>query len=292
MMARAVLKLIAVSCAFSITGCAMLPSGLRGTEHLYVSGPPVNKIFLAPVPTDAHVESWKQLSSDPRPESKAQEQEGIAAKVESTNKDTAVWASALLQEQGFSLAITDAQLSDLGPDGTAVSIEALKKIQATTGADAVFRFRVTDLGTIPNIAKNWIAVGTGVFIAGAAAVAYSNPETRKYFGAYLASEVVQEGAEIYFGFSIVDYFYRFVRIEAELIDSRTGQVIWQDASTCAGRGPLLKEYPREVRGNTETEIAVALRRALGELVASAREVRGAQQVVPADVARPAGERRG
>ena len=273
MLNPSVSKLVAISCVLSLTGCAVLPGGFRGTPHIYVPGPPINKVLVAPVPTDAHIESWKQLSSAPPPENKALEKEGIAAKVEAINKDTAIWASTLLQERGFSLAITDAQLSDLGPDGTAVSIEALEKIQATTGADAVFRFRVTDLGTIPNIAKNWITVGTGVFIAGAAAVAYSNPETRKYFGAYLASEVVQEGAEIYFGFSIIDYFYRFVRIEAELIDLHTGEVIWQDASNCAGRGPLLKEYPLEVRGQTETEIAVALRRALGELVASASEVR-------------------
>ena len=272
-MNSSVSKIVAISCVLWLTGCAVLPGGFRGTPHIYVPGPPINKVLVSPVPTDAHIESWKQLSSAPRPESKELEKEGIAAKVEAINKDTAIWVPTLLQEQGFSLAITDAQLPDLGPDGTAASIEALKKIQATTGADAVFRFRVTDLGTVPNIAKNWITVGTGVFITGAAALAYSNPETRKYFGAYLASEVVQEGAEIYFGFSIVDYFYRFVRIEAELIDSHTGQVIWQDASTCAGRGPLLKEYPFEVRGHTETEIAVALRRALGELVASASEVR-------------------
>lgn len=274
-MQSTILRLTAIASVLMLANCTILPSDYRGTPHFSEPGPPVNKIFVVEVPTDAKIESWKQLSSDPDPENKVLEKEGIDAKLKATDNSAVVLASASLQEQGFLAVITDSvQPINIGPDGTPASNEALEKIHATSGADAVFRFRITDLGAIPDITVKWVTIGTIGFVTSAVAIAYSNPATSKLIGVYLASEVVQEGAEAYFGYSLIDRYFRFVRVEAELIDTRTGKTIWQDASTCAGIGKLLEEYPSAVRDKTETQIAVALKRTLKELSISVKEAKG------------------
>jgi hypothetical protein len=227
------------------------------------------------------VKSWEQISSDPDPKNKTLEKEGIDARLKTTDHSAALLADASLRARGFIPVTTSAvQPPEIGkdtpaqPDGVSIPIEILQKIHATSGADAVFRFRITDLGTMPDIDMNWITAGTIAFVTGVTVVTYANPATHKLIGAYLASEVVQEGTEAYLGYSLIDHYYRFVRVEAELIDVSTGKIIWQDASTCAGKGKLLEEYPLASRDKTETQITVALRRALDELAISASEARG------------------
>ncbi len=268
-----ILRLVILGCVVAFSGCAVLPDSLRGNPRFNVADRPVRKLVIAEVPTDAPVESWGQITSAPSPKDSQSEKKDISSRLEATNNEAAAWASTLLQEQGFQIMPMESiESAELTAGDAAISPETLQKIRSTTGADAVFRFHITDIGTIPKIYDRWITIGTAGFVTGAVVLAYSDPVTRKFIGVYLLSEVVQEGAEAYGGYSLIDHYYRFARIEAELIDTRNGKTIWQDASTCAGQGKMLTEYPAEVRDRTETKISVALKRALGELVSSAREV--------------------
>jgi hypothetical protein len=230
---------------------------------------------VAEVPTDAPVESWGQIASFPPPKDSQTEKREVSSRLEATHDEAAAWATSLLQGQGFQvLSMEKIESVELTSGDATIPPETLKKIRLATGADAVFRFHITDIGSIPKIYDRWFTIGTIGFVTGAVILAYSDPVTRKFIGVYLLSEVVQEGAETYGGYSLIDHYYRFARIEAELIDTRSGKTIWQDASTCAGQGKMLTEYPTEIRDRTETKISVAIRRALHELVSSAREVQG------------------
>lgn len=270
-----ILRLVILGCAVALPGCAVLPDSLRGNPHFNVADHPVRKLVVAEVPTDAPVESWGQITSALPPKDSQTEKKEISSRLEATNDEAAAWAVSLLQGQGFQvMPMEPVESVELTTGDAAIPPETLQKIRSTTGADAVFRFHITDIGSIPKIYDRWITIGTVGFVTGAVVLAYSDPVTRKFIGVYLLSEVVQEGAEAYGGYSLVDHYYRFARIEAELIDTRSGKTIWQDASTCAGQGQMLTEYPAEIRDRTETKISVALRRALGELVSSAREVQG------------------
>ncbi len=266
-------RLVFLGCAFALSGCAVLPDSLRGNPHFDVADRPIRKLVVAEVLTDAPVESWGQITSAPPPKDSQAEKEEISSKLKATNDEAAAWAVSLLQGEGFQIMPMESiDSAELIAGDAAIPPETLQKIRSTTGADAVFRFHITDIGSIPKIYDRWITIGTVGFVTGAVVIAYSDPVTRKFIGVYLLSEVVQEGAEAYGGYSLIDHYYRFARIEAELIDTRNGKTIWQDASTCAGQGKMLTEYPAEVRDRTETKISVALKRALGELVSSAREV--------------------
>lgn len=270
------IQLVIGGFAVTLSGCAVLPDSLRGNPHFNVADRPIRKLVVVVVPTDASAESWEQITNEAPPKDWQTEKKEITSRLEATDGDAAVWAPSLLQMQGFQvISAKSIEPAGLAAGDAAVPPETLQKIRSSTGADAVFRFHVTDVGAIPKIYSNWIMVGTVAFVSGVVVLAYSDPVTRKFIGVYLLSEVVQEGAEAYGGYSLVDHFYRFVRVEAELIDTRSGKIIWQDAATCAGKGKMLAEYPVEVRDRTETKISVALRRALGELAASAREVQQA-----------------
>lgn len=268
-----IVRLVFLGCAVALSGCAVLPDSLRGNPHFDVADRPIRKLVVAEVLTDAPVESWGQITSAPPPKDSQAEKEEISSKLKATNDEAAAWAVSLLQGEGFQIMPMESiDSAELIAGDAAIPPETLQKIRSTTGADAVFRFHITDIGSIPKIYDRWITIGTVGFVTGAVVIAYSDPVTRKFIGVYLLSEVVQEGAEAYGGYSLIDHYYRFARIEAELIDTRSGKNIWQDASTCAGQGKMLTEYPAEVRDRTETKISVALKRALGELVSSAREV--------------------
>ena len=101
-----------------------------------------------------------------------------------------------------------------------------------------------------------------------------SPKTRPYIGAYLLSEVVQEGAEAWLGTSLFGYEYKPVRVEAELIDAKDGTTLWRDASTKTASNKIMKAYPKEERDNRELQLAVATGRALDALMDSlARKVK-------------------
>lgn len=116
---------------------------------------------------------------------------------------------------------------------TVISQEEADHIRATTGADALLRFRITDYGYTP---KSWrtgyITFEVATTLALAAVIAYAGSTVAKgAAGAYLAQETVEETAEGYTGFWALDAVCRPVRIEAELIRLNPVATVWKTSDT-------------------------------------------------------------
>lgn len=112
---------------------------------------------------------------------------------------------------------------------TAISQEEADRIQRTTGADALLRFAITDYGLTPKSwRKAYITFEVTTTLAIAAIIAYSGSTVAKAAaGAYLVQETVEETAETYAGFWVLDVVCRPVRIEAELIRLNPVTTIWK-----------------------------------------------------------------
>ena len=121
-----------------------------------------------------------------------------------------------------------------------LSIEQANELHHNTGADELLRFRITDYGQTPKAWRNWVIGFEVVSTVGIAAIAYSVPELRPLAGVYLVTEAVEETAEAYTGFWALDKLSRPVRIEAEMFDLRTGEMVWADSNTGLARVHLVR----------------------------------------------------
>lgn len=115
--------------------------------------------------------------------------------------------------------------------GQPVDAADLTVLQARHPADAYLRVQVTDYGETPT---SWesayitFEVVTTVAIAG---LLYTHTVTRPLAVAYVAQEGVEEFSEGYAGFWLINRLSRPVRIEIDLVDGRTGAVLWHDSET-------------------------------------------------------------
>lgn len=130
------------------------------------------------------------------------------------------------------------------PDSATRSITALLKrqpmsqrvanaISASTGADALLRFRITDYGLTPASWRDgYIAFEVGSTLAIAGIIAYSgSAAAHAAAGGYLAQETVEETSEAYAGFWGLDVVCRPVRIVAELVRLKPLGTIWETDET-------------------------------------------------------------
>jgi hypothetical protein len=106
-------------------------------------------------------------------------------------------------------------------------------LRATTGADAILRFGVTDYGLTPKSWRNgYITFEVTSTLAVAGVIAYAGTAAAKAAaGAYLVQEGVEETAESYAGFWGLDVVSRPVRIEAELVSLNPVETIWKYSDT-------------------------------------------------------------
>ena len=116
---------------------------------------------------------------------------------------------------------------------TAIPQKAADQIHTTTGADDILRFGITDYGLTP---KTWrtgyITFEVVSTLAITALIASAGTSLAKgTAGAYLAQETVEETAESYAGFWALDAVCRPVRIEAELIQLSSAQIVWKSSDT-------------------------------------------------------------
>lgn len=155
---------------------------------------------------------------------------------------------------------------DLAHNDGPIPISVLREFQEATLADAVLRFRVTDYGRTPRVYLKWVYAATAVWIGGVVTLATFSPRSRPYVGAYLLSEVVQEGAEAYLGTSLFGHEYKPVRVEAELLDGKSGRVLWHGSATRTASTGVMKSFPRAERDRKEIQLAVATDRAISSLV--------------------------
>lgn len=122
----------------------------------------------------------------------------------------------------------DPALTDIGKP---LDVAALERLQATSPADDYLRLRVTDYGQTP---KSWLSAYVAFEVVSTLAIAgvlYVHKVTRPVAGIYLVQESAEELGEGYGGFWLINRLSRPVRIEADLVDGRTGQVIWHDSET-------------------------------------------------------------
>lgn len=109
--------------------------------------------------------------------------------------------------------------------GDAVAPDDLSKLQASYPSDYYLRLRVTDFGETP---RRWrtayitFEVVTTLAIAGAF---YVHKVTRPVAGVYLLQESIEELSEGYAGFWALNRLSQPVRIEGDLIDGHTGNVL-------------------------------------------------------------------
>ena len=131
-----------------------------------------------------------------------------------------------------SAPVQDASLFSIG---NPIANDALVKLQSAHTADAYLRIRVTDYGQTP---RRWAGayitfeVVTTLAIAGGL---YLHRVTRPVAGAYLLEESIEELTEGFAGFWLLNRLSRPVRVEADMIDGQTGQVLWHDAHTGLAR---------------------------------------------------------
>ena len=92
------------------------------------------------------------------------------------------------------------------------------RLRAATGADALFRFGISDYGLTP---KSWRDGYITFEITSTLAIA----------GAYLVQEGVEESAESYAGFWALDVVSRPVRIEARLVRLNPVTTVWEASDT-------------------------------------------------------------
>jgi len=123
-----------------------------------------------------------------------------------------------------------------------LSLDQAHELHLVSGADNLLRFRITDYGLTPKAWRSWVIGFEVVSTVGIAAIAYTTPELRPLAGVYLVTEAVEETAEAYTGFWALDKLSRPVRIEAEMFDLRTGEMVWADSNTGLARVHLIRLF--------------------------------------------------
>ena len=130
--------------------------------------------------------------------------------------------------------------------------------RSAPGEGRVLRFRITDLGYSPRAWKGWYAAWEITSTIAIAAAAYAVPKTRPIAGAYFLEESFEELTEGYAGFWLLDRVWSPVRLEAALVDLRTGEVAWAGAATGFADfklGRILKR-PRGARQDAQIDRAL------------------------------------
>lgn len=114
-----------------------------------------------------------------------------------------------------------------GADGIGHPLDrtTLEKLQAAYPADVYLRMRVTDYGETPRRWEGAYVTFEVVTTLGIAAALYAHKVTRAVAGAYLLEESIEEFSEGYAGFWALNRLSRPVRIEADMLDGETGQVL-------------------------------------------------------------------
>lgn len=115
--------------------------------------------------------------------------------------------------------------------GQPLDSASLSVLQTQHPADAYLRVQITDFGRTPKSWKTAYITFEVVTTAAIGALLYVHKTTRALAGVYLIQEGVEEFGEGYGGFWLVNRLSRPVRMEADLVDGKTGAVLWHDSET-------------------------------------------------------------
>ena len=134
----------------------------------------------------------------------------------------------VLSSEAITRRVNDLQINSTQ---TILRQETANELRIVSGAEGLLRFRITDYGQTPKTWQKWVIGWEIVSTLGIAAIAYAAPKTRPLAGVYLVEESIEETIEAYSGFWALNKLCRPVRIEAELLDLRTGETVWADSNT-------------------------------------------------------------
>lgn len=157
----------------------------------------------------------------------------------------------------------------------ALSPEVATSLHASSGADAVMLFRISDYGLTPKVWRDGVMAFEVVSTLGIAAIAYARPATHAIAGMYLAEETIEETIEAYSGFWALDEVYRPVRVEAEMIDLQTGRRVWADSETGFSDNGFSRIFRTVTKEERKAQLSAALREAINKVASDFRKVRGA-----------------
>jgi hypothetical protein len=185
-----------------------------------VDPPTLRRVFAPDLPEDSE-EARKLVQSGV---AKAEAQ----AMAEMQNALTNLAGMVVLSSEAITRSVNDLQINN--PE-TKLRQETANELRIVSGAEGLLRFRITDYGQTPKTWQKWVIGWEIVSTLGVAAIAYAAPKTRPLAGVYLVEESIEETIEAYSGFWALNKLCRPVRIEAELIELRTGETMWADSNT-------------------------------------------------------------
>jgi hypothetical protein len=157
-----------------------------------------------------------------------------------------------------------------------LSQDEARRLQETSGADALLRYKITDYGLTPKAwRKGYITFEVTTTLAIAAVIAYAGSNVAKAAaGAYLVQETVEETAEAYAGFWGLDVAGRPVRIEAQLVLLDPLATVWQDSETGLSDIKLSRLTRNVDPTERNTQLDQATDDAVGDLVAGLAKIPG------------------
>lgn len=210
-----------------LAGCATVPAG-----PIIASMPPASRLDILSVPSSVSDDEIRRLffanKQKPTSAELIKDREILENRIDAALKQ-ALKTSTLPELAGARVAQSDKSgLANLGKPLNAPELAAL---QAKYPANAYLRVKVTDVGQTP---KTWESAYVTFEVVSTLAIAgflYVHPVSRALAGVYLVQEGAEEFGEGYAGFWIVNRMSRPVRIEADLVDGKTGKVLWHDSET-------------------------------------------------------------
>lgn len=223
--------------ALGLGGCATTQNALR-LEQSHMNVPIKVLVMESPMSVDRH-RLQTVLTPDIKPGLPASV--GLIARAEKHAQEFALASmdSALGKQAGLELIAPPAeerQAIDKIRGRTfesAITQDEADRLKASTGADALLRFGITDYGLTPKAwRKGYIAFEVASTLGIAGAIAYSgSAAARAAAGVYLTQETVEETAEAYAGFWALDVVCRPVRVEAELVRLHPLSTVWETSAT-------------------------------------------------------------
>ena len=226
-----------------LSGCAT--SMARRTLHEPIAHP--LQVVIVQSPNNVNPEALRMVFAPANPEISDETNKIIkSGMVDAEARAMGEMKSALthagitvLSNETISHSLNDLPISDTQKQ---LNCEQTQKFHLLSGADVLLKFRITDYGLTPREWRNWVIGFEIVSTVGIAAWAYYVPETRPLAAAYLVTESIEETAEAYSGFWALNKLSRPVRIEAELFDLHTGEMVWSDSNTGLAKVHLIRLF--------------------------------------------------
>lgn len=184
-------------------------------------------------------------------------------------------------DQALETALHDVHLRAvlIGPErvgiGEPIDPDTLSKLRARGFTGPYLRLCVSDYGETP---RRWKAVYIGFEVVSTLAIAGAlalHRTTRAVAGAYVLEEGVEELSEGYAGFWLLNRLSRPVRIEADLVDGRSGLVLRHTAYTGLARWRWRNVWHMDQARRDEL-LTESLRKAVWAVTGQWRQARGVQ----------------